>query len=156
MTRSVLLPGFAAATRARRLLAVLLRGAGAEFVSVEACAEDTKGKKCYICLEAVHPRTGEGLVRGCACGDRDGVASGSTGIRMKKIYVEAFLLDRAATPDEFREAVTMIEDTERTAQRVLGGAHPFALDLARAVKVSRAALFIRETQPAEDLAEEVD
>ena len=50
----------------------------------------------------------------------------------------------------------MIEDTERTAQRVLGGAHPFALDLARAVKVSRAALFIRETQPAEDLAEEVD
>ena len=76
--------------------------------------------------------------------------------RMKKIYVEAFLMDRAATPDEFREAVTMIEDTERTARRVLGGAHPFALDLARAVKVSRAALVIRETQPAEDLAEEVD
>ena len=125
-------------------------------VAAEACAEDTKGQTCYICLEAVHPRTGEGLVRGCACGDRDGVASGSTGIRMKKIYVEAFLLDRAATPDEFREAVTMSEDTERTAQRVLGGAHPFALDLARAVKVSRAALFIRETQPAEDLAEEVD
>ena len=31
-------------------------------VAVEACAEDTKGQKCYICLEAVHPRTGEGLV----------------------------------------------------------------------------------------------
>ena len=76
--------------------------------------------------------------------------------RMKKVYVEAFLLDGAATPDEFREAVTMIEDTERTARRVLGGTHPFALDLARAVKVSRAALFIRETQPAEDPAEEVD
>ena len=49
-------------------------------VAVEKCVDDTKGQKCYICLEAVHPRTGEGLVRGCACGDRDGVASGSTGI----------------------------------------------------------------------------
>ena len=49
-------------------------------VAVEACADDTKGQTCYICLEAVHPRTGEGLVRGCACGDRDGVASGRTGI----------------------------------------------------------------------------
>ena len=36
-------------------------------VAVEACAVDTKGQKCYICLEAVHPLTGEGLVRGCAC-----------------------------------------------------------------------------------------
>ena len=49
-------------------------------VAVEACAEDTKGQTCYICMEAVHPRTGEGLVRGCACGDRPGVASGTTGI----------------------------------------------------------------------------
>ena len=31
-------------------------------------------------MEAVHRRTGEGLVRGCACGDRDGVASGTTGV----------------------------------------------------------------------------
>ena len=37
-------------------------------VAVAKCAADTKGQKCYICLEAVHPRTGEGLVRGCACG----------------------------------------------------------------------------------------
>ena len=48
--------------------------------AVEKCEDDTKGQTCYICLEAVHPRTGEGLVRGCACGDRDGVASGSTGV----------------------------------------------------------------------------
>ena len=26
-------------------------------VAVEACAEDTKGQTCYICMEAVHPRT---------------------------------------------------------------------------------------------------
>ena len=49
-------------------------------VAVEACADDTKGQTCFICTEAVHPRTGECLVRGCACGDRDGVASGSTGV----------------------------------------------------------------------------
>ena len=49
-------------------------------VAVEECADDTKGQTCYICMEAVHRRTGEGLVRGCACGDRDGVASGTTGI----------------------------------------------------------------------------
>jgi len=49
-------------------------------VAVEACAEDTKGQTCYICLEAVHSRTGEGLVRGCACGDRDGVASPELGV----------------------------------------------------------------------------
>ena len=49
-------------------------------IAVEKCADDTKGQTCYICLQAVHPRTGEGLVRGCACGDRDGVASGRTGV----------------------------------------------------------------------------
>ena len=48
--------------------------------AVEACANNTKGQTCYICLEAVHARTGEGLVRGCACGDRESVASGNTGV----------------------------------------------------------------------------
>ena len=48
--------------------------------AVEACADDTKGQTCYICLEAVHSRTGEGLVRGCACGDRDGVSSPELGV----------------------------------------------------------------------------
>ena len=36
-------------------------------VAVKAYADDTKGQTCYICLEAVHPSTGEGLVRGCDC-----------------------------------------------------------------------------------------
>jgi len=49
-------------------------------VAVEECADDTKGQKCYICLEAVHSRTREGLVRGCTCGDRDGVASPELGV----------------------------------------------------------------------------
>ncbi len=66
-------------------------------VAVEKCADDTKGQTCYICMEAVHRRTREGLVRGCACGDRDGVASGTTGIahvsclaeQAKILYAEA-------------------------------------------------------------------
>jgi len=49
-------------------------------VAVDKCADDTKGQKCYICLEAVHAHTGEGLVRGCACGDRDGVSSPELGV----------------------------------------------------------------------------
>ena len=41
----------------------------AEAVSgaVEKCAEDTKGQTCYICTQALHWKTKEGLVRGCAC-----------------------------------------------------------------------------------------
>ena len=36
-------------------------------VAAEACAEDTKGQTCYICTQALHWKTKEGLVRGCAC-----------------------------------------------------------------------------------------
>ena len=36
-------------------------------VAVEACAADTKGQTCYICAEAVHWKSKEGLVRMCAC-----------------------------------------------------------------------------------------
>ena len=40
---------------------------GAVQTAVAACAEDTAGQRCYICLEAVDPDTNEGLVRGCSC-----------------------------------------------------------------------------------------
>jgi len=36
-------------------------------IAVEACADDTKGQTCYICTQALHWKTKEGLVRGCAC-----------------------------------------------------------------------------------------
>ena len=45
---------------------------GAVSVAVEKCTEDTKGQTCYICTEAVHRRTKEGLVRGCACHTTEG------------------------------------------------------------------------------------
>ena len=43
-------------------------------VAVEACAEDTKGQTCYICTQALHWKTKEGLVRGCACRGTAGFA----------------------------------------------------------------------------------
>ena len=39
-------------------------------VAAEACAEDTKGQTCYICTQALHWKTKEGLVRMCV--PRDG------------------------------------------------------------------------------------
>ena len=33
-------------------------------VAVKKCADDTKGQTCYICTQAVHWKTKEGLVRG--------------------------------------------------------------------------------------------
>ena len=36
-------------------------------VAVEECADDTEGQTCFICTEALHWKTNEGLVRGCAC-----------------------------------------------------------------------------------------
>jgi hypothetical protein len=43
-------------------------------VAVEACADDTKGQTCYICTQALHWKTKEGLVRGCACRGTAGFA----------------------------------------------------------------------------------
>jgi len=63
-------------------------------VAVEACAEDAKGQTCYICLEAVHPSTGEGLVRGCACQGEVGFAHVSCLVRQNECLVEPEVLER--------------------------------------------------------------
>ena len=56
-------------------------------VAVEKCAKDTKGQACYICMEAVHSRTGEGLVRGCACHTTEGFVHVSCLAEQAKILV---------------------------------------------------------------------
>ena len=56
-------------------------------VAVEACAEDAKGQTCYICMEAVHSRTGEGVVRGCACRGTAGFAHVSCLAEQAKVVV---------------------------------------------------------------------
>ena len=59
-------------------------------VAAEACAEDTKGQTCYICTQAVHWKTKEGLVRMCACRGTSGLAHVSClAERAKILYAEA-------------------------------------------------------------------
>jgi len=41
--------------------------------------------------------------------------------------------------------VTTLEETERTARRVLGGAHPLTLEIENDLRASLAALAARET-----------
>ena len=64
---------------------------------------------------------------------------------MRWIYAKALYLDAGATLDDIREAVETLEDTERTARRVMGGAHPLVARIENALRESRAALDARET-----------
>ena len=55
--------------------------------------------------------------------------------------------DDGATLDDLREAVTTLEETERTARRVFGGAHPLTTEIERDLQNNaRPALRAREKQ----------
>ena len=45
-----------------------------------------------------------------------------------------------ATLDDLREAVTTLEEAERTARRVLGGAHPLTMDLTLGLRNAQVVL----------------
>ena len=49
-------------------------------------------------------------------------------LTMRYSYAEALYKDAGATLDDVREAVTTLEETARTAQRVFGGAHPLTTE----------------------------
>ena len=51
-------------------------------------------------------------------------------LRMRWTYAEALYLDDGATLEDVREAVTTLEEIERIARRVFGGAHPLAAGIA--------------------------
>ena len=68
-------------------------------------------------------------------------------LRMRMIYVEALYLDTSATLDDLREAVTTLEETERIARRVMGGAHPVTNSIEIHLRGAWAALRARETPP---------
>ena len=57
-------------------------------VAAEACAEDTKGQTCFICTQALHWKTKEGLVRGCSCRGTAGFAHVSCLAEQAKILVK--------------------------------------------------------------------
>ena len=76
---------------------------------------------------------------------------------MRKIYARALFEDPDATLDNIRQAVKILEELQRTARRLLGGAHPDVARIERTLRTAQAALRAREApQPAEDLAEEAD
>ena len=68
-------------------------------VAAEACADDVKGQTCYICTQALHWKTKEGLVRGCSCRGTAGFAHVSCLAEQAKILiaeaVENNLFDKA-------------------------------------------------------------
>ena len=50
--------------------------------------------------------------------------------------------------DDLREAVTTLEDTERIARRVFGGAHPLTTEIETSLREARTVLGARETLPS--------
>ena len=67
---------------------------------------------------------------------------------MSSVYAEACYKDTSATAGDLRETVNMLEDTERIARRVLGGAHPTVVGIESALRDARAALGARENAAA--------
>ena len=66
-------------------------------------------------------------------------------LQFRKVYARVLSEDPAATLDDLREAVTILEDVERTARRVLGTAHPNVARIGVALRDARAKLRARET-----------
>ena len=65
-------------------------------------------------------------------------------LRLRFSYALALCGDNGRTIDDVREAVKTLAETERIARRVLGCAHPSAVEIGRALGLSREALSARE------------
>ena len=77
-------------------------------------------------------------------------------LNMRWSYARALYEDTSAALADLREAVTTLEEMERIVRRKFGSAHPLTKKIEVSLEEAQAALRSRETQPAEDLAEEVD
>jgi hypothetical protein len=64
---------------------------------------------------------------------------------MRKMLATVLFADASATLDDVREAVTTLEETARTARRVLGVSHPITSGIEDRLRKARAALSARET-----------
>ena len=67
--------------------------------------------------------------------------------RMRWNYGAALYLNPGATLDHLREAVSTLEDTTRTARRVLGAEHPTTMGIETSLQNARRVLRARETPP---------
>ena len=65
-------------------------------------------------------------------------------LQMRWNYAKPLYEDTGATLDDLREAVTTLEETERTARRVLGGTHPTTEGIEDELQNVRAVLCARE------------
>ena len=65
-------------------------------------------------------------------------------LKMRWICGQSLYMDDGATLDDLREAVSTLEDLERTARRVLGCAHPTVKEIMVRLRDARATLAARE------------
>ena len=61
-------------------------------------------------------------------------------LRIRWTYAMTLYRDPGATLDDLRLAVTMLEDLERIARRVLGATHPLASGIKKSQRDARVAL----------------
>ena len=66
---------------------------------------------------------------------------------MRLEYAHTLYRDDGATLDDLREAVDTLEDAERIARRVFGGANPLTGGIEYHLRKSRFVLRVRETPP---------
>ena len=69
--------------------------------------------------------------------------------RVHKTFADALCNEIGATLDDLREAVTTLEELERTTRRVIGSSHPTTGAIEFNLQEARAALRARETPPDE-------
>ena len=65
-------------------------------------------------------------------------------LKMRWTYGQTLYRGGGSTLDDLREAVTTYEEIERTARRILGGAHPLVASIELGLRDSRAVLAARE------------
>ena len=102
-------------------------------------------QQCFGFFEALQIKKGPRVVVGCYVARRVLGENNELTLCMRRTYAQALYHDPGATLDHLREAVTTLEETERTARRVLGGAHPTTVGIGGALQDARAALRARET-----------
>ena len=66
---------------------------------------------------------------------------------MRSVYAAALYRAEGATLDDLREAVTTLEDAERIARRVFGGANPLTGGIGDFLRHAQTELRARDTPP---------
>ena len=121
---------------------------------------DTVGAGVGVLVEVVDVvGAGDGSLVGEGVGPGDGgqLSPGKVGLRLVQVRPYATTVrDDGATLDDLREAVTTLEDAERIARRVFGGAHPLTTGMEEELQDTRAALHARETPRGDGVEDDDD